>query len=66
MDEQLPRVMLETFQILTIMVGLFILVGIANNWMILPTLIVCGIFYFIRRYYLKTAQDVKRLEGTSE
>lgn len=66
MDELLPKVMLEAIQILTVMIGIFVLVGISNHWMIPPTLIVCGIFYLARRYYLKTARDVKRLEGISK
>ncbi|XP_046623156.1 ATP-binding cassette subfamily C member 4-like isoform X3 [Neodiprion virginianus] len=63
MDELLPNTMLEALQILTMMIGMFTIVAVVNPWMIIPIVIINGIFYVIRFYYLKTAQDIKRLEG---
>lgn len=65
MDETLPKVMLEALQIFGVMTGILTMVIIVNIYMIIPTIIMCFIFYTIRVYYIKTAQDVKRLEGIS-
>lgn len=66
MDELLPRVMLEALQIFTILLGILTMIALVNYWMFLPTIAMGGIFYTIRIYYLKTAQNIKRLEGISK
>lgn len=66
MDELLPKVLLETLQIFSIGIGILLMVIIVNHWMIIPMVFICGSFYVIRIYYLKTAQDIKCLEGISE
>ncbi|XP_046428414.1 ATP-binding cassette sub-family C member 4-like [Neodiprion fabricii] len=66
MDELLPKAMLEAIQIFTVMLGILVMVAIVNQWMLIPTAIVGTIFYTIRIYYLKTAQDIKRLEGITK
>lgn len=65
MDELLPRAMLEAIQIAGVLIGILTMIFIVNIWMIIPTIFIGGIFYYIRIYYLKAAQDIKRLEGTS-
>ncbi|XP_034942803.1 multidrug resistance-associated protein 4-like isoform X2 [Chelonus insularis] len=66
MDEILSRAMLEGVQIFAVMTGILILIIVVNVWMIIPILII-GIFFFISRdYYLRTAQDIKRLEGIAK
>ncbi|XP_046619154.1 ATP-binding cassette subfamily C member 4-like isoform X1 [Neodiprion virginianus] len=62
MDELLPRTMLEAFQIFMYMIGILVMIAIVNTWLILPIILMSGIFYVIRSYYLKTAQNIKRLE----
>lgn len=66
MDEVLPRAILDASQILTILVGVLVMVVIVNNWMILPIIVMSGIFYVVRTYYLKTAQNISRLAGVSK
>ncbi|XP_076758535.1 ATP-binding cassette subfamily C member 4 isoform X2 [Xylocopa sonorina] len=62
-DEILPRTMIESIQIYTVMLGILAQVLIINWWTIFPMLVM-GFFYWqIRNIYLKTAQNVKRLEG---
>lgn len=63
MDELLPKAMLEALQIFTVMIGILTMVIVVNVWMIIPTVFLGGLFYTIRLYYLKTAQNIKRLEG---
>ncbi|XP_046746877.1 ATP-binding cassette subfamily C member 4-like [Diprion similis] len=66
MDELLPRAMLEALQVFTVMLGILAMIGIVNPWTIIPMLFVAVLFYWIRVYYLKTAQDIKRLEGITK
>ncbi|XP_046746878.1 ATP-binding cassette sub-family C member 4-like isoform X1 [Diprion similis] len=66
MDELLPKTMLEAIQILAMMVGMLVMVAVVNPWMIIPIIIIGGVFYTVRFYYLKTAQDIKRLEGIAK
>lgn len=65
-DELLPKALLDTLQIFTVMAGILIMVFIVNPWMIIPTIILGIIFYYTRVLYLSSAQDIKRLEGISK
>ncbi|PNF15053.1 Multidrug resistance-associated protein 9 [Cryptotermes secundus] len=64
-DEQLPKAMLETIQVLLVMAGILTLVTIVNYWLLVPMVVMAFLFYKVRGIYLATAQDVKRLEGTT-
>lgn len=66
MDEQLPLAAIESLQILFIMTGILIMNFVVTPWMIIPTIILGAVVYFIGRVYLASAQDVKRLEGVSK
>lgn len=66
MDELLPRAMLEALQVLTMMFGILVMVVIVNYWMIIPAVVMLALFYIARGYYLRTAQNLKRLEGVGE
>lgn len=65
-DELLPRAMLEAIQIFLVMWGILIMVFIVSPIMIVPAIILAGLFFLIRKIYLATAQDVKRLEGLTK
>ncbi|XP_012257506.2 ATP-binding cassette sub-family C member 4-like isoform X1 [Athalia rosae] len=66
MDELLPRALLEALRAFSVMIGNLTVVAIVNNWMILVLTVMASIFWFIRVYYLKTAQEIKRLEGITK
>lgn len=65
-DELLPRATLEAIQVFLVMSGILMIVFIVTPWMIAPAAALGVMFYFFRVIYLKTAQDVKRLEGVSK
>lgn len=65
-DEILPKAMLDALQIFMVMSGILIMVFIVTPWMIIPTFILAVLFFYIRRIYLASAQDIKRLEGISQ
>lgn len=65
-DELLPRATLESIQVFLVMAGILMMVFIVSPIMIIPTAFLAVMFYVFRVVYLKTVQDVKRLEGVSK
>lgn len=47
-------------------IGMFVVVGIVNPYLIIPTLIVLIVFFKIRYVYMTTTRNIKRLEGLSK
>lgn len=45
------------------LVGSICVVCTINTWFLLPVALMMVIFYFLRKFYLKTSRSVKRLEG---
>ena len=37
--------------------------AVANLWVFIPAVVIIALFLALRRYYLKTARDIKRLES---
>lgn len=66
LDEILPRTLLDVFQIYSSVFTILVLNAIALYWTLVPSFILLGIFAYIVKIYLKTAQSIKRLEGTSK
>lgn len=64
-DEWLPKTMLDAAQINLWMVGSLIVACTVNIFFIIPIVVIGMIFYWIRKIYLKTSKNIKRLEGTS-
>lgn len=65
LDELLPRFLLESIQIYLVMFSILALNAAALIWTLLPTTIILLLFYTILQIYLKSAQSIKRLEGTT-
>ncbi|KAL4709193.1 hypothetical protein ACJJTC_008121 [Scirpophaga incertulas] len=65
-DEMLPRSLLETFQMYLSMTSVLILNALALPWTLIPTFLLVTIFVFLLKWYLKAAQAIKRLEGTTK
>nr|UEO57357.1 ABCC3 [Conogethes punctiferalis] len=66
LDEILPRSLLDVFQIYSALFAILALNAIALYWTLVPSFILLLIFAYLVRIYLKTAQSVKRLEGTTK
>ncbi|XP_066157428.1 ATP-binding cassette sub-family C member 4-like isoform X2 [Euwallacea fornicatus] len=64
-DELLPEAFIDTLQIIFNLIGAICVVCMVNAWFLIPVVIMLGIFYYLRRFYLKTSRSVKRLEGIS-
>ncbi|XP_032678093.1 probable multidrug resistance-associated protein lethal(2)03659 isoform X2 [Odontomachus brunneus] len=62
-DEMLPIALIDCIQIGLALLGIIIVVAIASPWLMIPTVIIGVIFYYLRVIYLATSRSVKRLEG---
>lgn len=65
-DELLPKAMLDAGQIILTMFGAIVVACTVNPIFLVPLCIIAVVFFFIRRVYLKTSKNIKRLEGMSE
>ncbi|XP_036147849.1 multidrug resistance-associated protein 4 [Monomorium pharaonis] len=66
MDETLPKVMLESFQLICTLCGVMIMEVILNPWMLIIIMVLIILFFFTTKFYLSIAQNVKRLEGVTK
>ncbi|XP_066581201.1 probable multidrug resistance-associated protein lethal(2)03659 [Prorops nasuta] len=62
-DELLPLAMIDCVQIGLSLLGIIVVVAVANYWLLIPTFFIGIIFYYLRVFYLATSRSVKRLEG---
>ncbi|XP_054270037.1 probable multidrug resistance-associated protein lethal(2)03659 [Macrosteles quadrilineatus] len=64
-DEQLPAALIDCLQIGLSLIGIIVVVGLVNYWLMVPTVFIGILFYFLRNFYLSTSRSVKRLEGVT-
>ncbi|XP_008186888.2 probable multidrug resistance-associated protein lethal(2)03659 [Acyrthosiphon pisum] len=64
-DETLPPIFVDVVQIGLTVVGILIVVGIVNYYLIPPTLVIIIVFFKMRKMYMTTTRNVKRLEGVA-
>ncbi|KAI4464939.1 atp-binding cassette sub-family c [Holotrichia oblita] len=62
-DDYLPSVFIDAVEIGLVVLGIVIVVGIVNPYLLIIGAIVFVIFYLLRIVYLATSVDIKRLEG---
>ncbi|XP_043284651.1 probable multidrug resistance-associated protein lethal(2)03659 [Venturia canescens] len=62
-DESLPPTMMDCVQNGLSLLGSIIVIGIANPWLMVPTLFIAIVSYYLRIIYWATSRSVKRLEG---
>lgn len=62
-DEYLSKAILDSSQIILIMLGAIVVTVIVNPFFILPILVMSMLFVYIRKVYLKSSKNIKRLEG---
>ncbi|CAH1117973.1 unnamed protein product [Phaedon cochleariae] len=65
-DEILPRTLLEATQILLVMCGILVNIAIANPYMLVAMVGMGVCFFFLSRWYMTTAINVKHLEGSTK
>uniref|UniRef100_A0A6P7FF39 Probable multidrug resistance-associated protein lethal(2)03659 n=1 Tax=Diabrotica virgifera virgifera TaxID=50390 RepID=A0A6P7FF39_DIAVI len=62
-DEMLPNAFCDTTQLLLNLIGAIIVVTLIDYFLLIPTAVIFVAFYLLRRVYLHTSRNVKRLEG---
>ena len=58
--------MCSTFQCALMVVGSLLVSGFINPWVFVPTLPLIILFIMVRKVFLQTSRDVKRLESTGK
>lgn len=58
--------LLPLFQFFLEMLAIVSLVSITSVWLLLPTILMSVVFYWMRHVYVNTARSVKRVEALSE
>ncbi|XP_025993846.1 probable multidrug resistance-associated protein lethal(2)03659 [Solenopsis invicta] len=64
-DELLPTAFIDSIQIGLTLLGIIVVVAVANVWLLIPTVVIGIIFYYLRIFYLTTSRNIKRLEGVT-
>jgi len=62
-DELLPKAMLDAGQMNMMMLGSLVVICVIKPIFLAPIVFISTIFYLMRKVYLKTSKNVKRLEG---
>ncbi|XP_017911812.1 PREDICTED: multidrug resistance-associated protein 4-like isoform X2 [Capra hircus] len=65
MDDLLPLIFQDFIQTFLLVVGVVGVMVAAIPWTAIPVIPLGIIFFFLRRYFLETSRDVKRLECTT-
>ncbi|CAF4276271.1 unnamed protein product [Rotaria sp. Silwood2] len=65
MDEVLPSTLFDAIQLLMMTTGSVITIIIINPWMILPLIFLGPAFWLLCRYYLRSSQQLKRMESVT-
>jgi ATP-binding cassette, subfamily C (CFTR/MRP), member 4 len=65
-DEWLAKCLLDSFQVILMGIGCIIVTTIINPISLLPAAVLLIIFIYIRRYFLRTSMNLKRLEGITK
>lgn len=48
------------------MFGILVIVAVVNFWLLVPTVIMLSLFFYLRKLYMKAGRSVKRIEAQSE
>lgn len=65
MDDLLPLTFLDFIQTLLLVVSVIAVAAAVIPWILIPLVPLSIIFVVLRRYFLETSRDVKRLESTT-
>merc|ERR1719186_62297 len=63
MDELLPPAFFDVLTIGLNIGGIMAVIFAVRPWVMIPTVFLGVIFVFLRRFYMASARDIKRLEG---
>ncbi|XP_060852278.1 LOW QUALITY PROTEIN: probable multidrug resistance-associated protein lethal(2)03659 [Rhopalosiphum padi] len=64
-DEMIPNTLDKVTQVGLTAIGVIILIGIVNPYLALPTIVLVILFFKMKTIFMKTSQNVKRLEDVT-
>uniref|UniRef100_A0A8B9JLK5 Cystic fibrosis transmembrane conductance regulator n=1 Tax=Astyanax mexicanus TaxID=7994 RepID=A0A8B9JLK5_ASTMX len=64
-DSSLPWTFVDFIQVFLQIIGVIAVAASVIPWILIPVLPLLIVFLFLRRYFLQTSRDVKRLESTT-
>ncbi|CRL03642.1 CLUMA_CG016458, isoform A [Clunio marinus] len=64
-DEILPFTLVDVFQVIFNILGAVTVLVVINRFYLIPTFALFTIFHYLRKFYLKTSLDVKRIQSTT-
>ena len=65
LDELLPTTLVDAIQALLMTFGSLVIIGIVNPWVLLVLVPIVPTFWWLRRYYLRSSRQLKRLESVT-
>nr|DBA33080.1 TPA: hypothetical protein GDO54_000812 [Pyxicephalus adspersus] len=65
LDDLLPFTFLDFMQVFLQILGVIAVAIAIIPWILIPLLPLVIIFYFLRKYFLETSRDIKRMESTT-
>uniref|UniRef100_A0A3B3HI51 Cystic fibrosis transmembrane conductance regulator n=1 Tax=Oryzias latipes TaxID=8090 RepID=A0A3B3HI51_ORYLA len=65
LDSLLPLTFVDFVQVFLQILGVVAVAASVIPWILIPVVPLLLVFIFLRRYFLKTSREVKRLEGTT-
>ncbi|CAG9813317.1 unnamed protein product [Phaedon cochleariae] len=65
-DEYIPSIIIDVTEIFLLLIGVIVLSSIVEPWLIVPSVVLIVIFYFVRVIYIKTSRCVKRIEAITK
>ena len=64
-DELLPMTLFDALQSLLMTLGSLVIIGIVNPWVLLILVPLLPAFWWLRRFYLRSSRQIKRLESVT-
>lgn len=65
LDEYLPKSLLDATQSILVMTGSVLLTVAVKPYFVIPIFFIGIVFVYVRKVYLNSSKDVKRMEGIS-
>uniref|UniRef100_A0A8C7JIE4 Multidrug resistance-associated protein 4 n=1 Tax=Oncorhynchus kisutch TaxID=8019 RepID=A0A8C7JIE4_ONCKI len=65
LDSLLPWTFVDFIQVFLQILGVIIVAAAVIPWILIPVVPLLVVFLFLRRYFLQTSRDIKRLESTT-
>ncbi|CAF3792548.1 unnamed protein product [Rotaria sordida] len=64
-DELLPLTLVDSIQYLVLTIGSVVIIGTINPWVLLILVPLTPIFWWLRRFYIRSSRQLKRLESVT-